>query len=153
MISNVRALIDICVLTPPNEGGTVSNLGVNGGLSVRVTPYRPIVSCGKPGTAPPPLACREVLDYLPTSGEEQRFGPGTDPQVTFPVPKRYTASALGCGFTVDTVAAGLVDQGDWYKLWAAAVAVEIMCIEAEGKNGASYGLGELFFLRDGMVDV
>lgn len=65
-----------------------------------------------------------------------------DLEVDVPVPKRYTARGLGCGFTVDTVERGMRDASDWYKLWAAAVAVEVMCVEVDEANGAAYGLGE-----------
>jgi len=141
MKSNVRALIDICVRGNPNQGGIVSNLGQHGALAVRIMPYRPNVLCANQGTAPPPMACREVLDHLPTSGLQQRFGPVDDPTAQVIVPDYYTNVDQRCGFTVDTI--GSTDVGDWYKLWAAAIAVEVMCVEARKAGGVGAQLGEL----------
>ncbi len=43
---------------------------------------------------------------------------------------------------VNTIAPGQVsDSSDWYKLWAAANAVDSMCAQL-GKNGLALGLGE-----------
>lgn len=139
---NVRALIDICVRGHPNQGGVASNLGEHGALAVRITPYRPNVQCGNRGTAPPFMACRTVLDEMPASDVRQRFGPVDDPMAQVIVPRRYTDVGQRCGFTVDTI--GSTDVADWYKLWAAAVSVEVMCIEAREAGGVAFDLGELF---------
>jgi len=139
---SVRALIDICVRGNPNQGGVVTNLGENGALAVRITPYRPNVQCGHPGTAPPFMNCREVLDLMPTSGLQLRFGPRNDPTAQVVVPRYYTEKDRRCGFAVDTI--GSTDVADWYKLWAAAVAVEVMCLEVKNAGGLGLGLGKLF---------
>lgn len=46
-------IIQICVATKPNQGGLVTGLGENGGLVMRVVPYRPTVACGPDGSGPP----------------------------------------------------------------------------------------------------
>lgn len=139
---HARALIDICIRGNPNQGGIVSNLGLHGTLALRVTPYRPRVQCGVRGTAPPWMARREVLDVMPANDLPQRFGHVDDPTAQVVVPKRYTEVSRRCGFTVDTM--GSTDVANWYKLWAAAISVEVMCIEARQAGGVAFGLGELF---------
>lgn len=48
-----RIVIQICVSVSPNEGGLITGLGVNKGLSLRVVPYKPTVACGPDGSGPP----------------------------------------------------------------------------------------------------
>ncbi len=139
---SVRALIDICVRGSPNEGGVVTNLGQNGGLAVRVTPYRPKVQCGDRGSAPPFMTCRELLDRLPTTGVQERFGPIDDPSAQVVIPKYFTDDDERCGLTVATIDS--TDVTDWYKVWAATIAVQVMCIEARKAGGVGYDLGKPF---------
>ncbi|KAL8953344.1 MAG: hypothetical protein Q9222_000806 [Ikaeria aurantiellina] len=48
-----RAIIQVCVSLPPNEGGLITGLGEGKGLALRVVPYRPTVTCGPDGSGPP----------------------------------------------------------------------------------------------------
>ncbi|KAL8675765.1 MAG: hypothetical protein Q9186_007622 [Xanthomendoza sp. 1 TL-2023] len=47
------SIIQICVGVAPNEGGMITGLGENGGISMRVVPYRPNVRCGPANSGPP----------------------------------------------------------------------------------------------------
>ena len=143
---NVRTLFEICVNTSPNQGGIVTNLGHNGALAVRILPYRPTVQCKERGSAPPPMTCRKILDIMPTDGVQRRFGRfSEDPEAQIPLPKRFITAEARCALAVDTVSK--TDTADWYKLWAAAIAVENMCVEGKGAAGMATGLGELPILR------
>ena len=132
-------LVSICVAGIPNEGGVAWNVGQNGNLAIRVTPYRPNVRCSSRGTGPPPVLCRKILDQMPTDGEQHRFGPRDDPTADSPVPKRYTTPERRCALILDTT--GVPDTGDWYKVWAAGIAIETMCVEAQEAAGLAVGLG------------
>lgn len=136
---NARAVLEICVHTTPNQGGIATNLGQNGALAVRITPYRPNVQCKAPGSAPPPMTCRKLLDLMPTDGIQRRYGRPDDPTAQVDIPKRFTTPEARCVLLVNT--ASSTDISDWYKLWAAAMAVEVMCVEARGAGGVASGLG------------
>ncbi|KAL8803381.1 MAG: hypothetical protein Q9200_006232 [Gallowayella weberi] len=47
------SIVQICVGTAPSEGGMITGLGENGGVSMRVVPYRPNVRCGPVNSGPP----------------------------------------------------------------------------------------------------
>ena len=134
-----QALINICVQGTPTQGGIYKNLGQNGGLSIRVTRYRPNVRCGEPGTAPLARDCRSVLNQMPTDGEQRRFAPRGDPVAEILTPKRFITPLRECVLEVDTPSGS--DVGDWYKIWAAAIAVEVMCVEILEAAGVALGLG------------
>ncbi|KAK4691823.1 hypothetical protein P7C71_g5261, partial [Lecanoromycetidae sp. Uapishka_2] len=137
---NAEAVLNICVKGSPNQGGVATNLGENGALSIRMTPYRPNVQCEGPGTGPPPMTCRRILDVLPVDGTQRKFGRVEDPEVQVVVPQKWTTVAQRCAVTLNTISS--TDVSDWYKLWAAAIAVEVMCVEAKGQGGVAIGLGK-----------
>lgn len=136
---NVEALLNICVKGTPNQGGVATNIGENGALSVRMTPYRPNVHCEGPNTGPPPRTCRKILDQLPVDGTQRKFGRRDDPEAQVLVPRQWSTSERRCTFVVDTIFS--TDVSDFYKLWAAAIAVEVMCVESRGEGGLGAGLG------------
>ena len=137
----VNNIILVCVLGSPNTGGLVTGLGSHKGLAVRVIPYRPSVTCGPPDTGPPWTTCRDILDNMPTSGNPQVFGPKNDPSTTVALPWSYTTGSRRCGIYVDgTGPGGVSDRSDWYKIWAAANAVDFMCCQLK-KRGVATGLG------------
>ncbi|CAD6573187.1 MAG: hypothetical protein ASARMPRED_005927 [Alectoria sarmentosa] len=123
--SHARSLIAVCVQGTPSLGGVAGGLGDHGNLALRVTPYRPQVHCFGPGTGPPWSSCRDVIDAMPVAGEQVRFGPLDDVLADVVVP-----------WTIDTVSTP--DVCDFYKLWAAASAVEALCI-SKGKAGMAVG--------------
>ncbi|KAL6715231.1 hypothetical protein ACLMJK_007495 [Lecanora helva] len=138
-----EALLNICVRGTPNEGGVVTNIGQNGNLALRIVPYRPMnIRCKERGTAPPPMICRKILDLMPADGTERRFGPPGDPSIEIPLPKRFMTPEMRCALAVSTNAG--TDVLDWYKIWAAALAVEVLCVEVRGAEGMVSGLGEHF---------
>lgn len=137
----VAVLIQICVNVHPSTGGITMGLGVNKGLSLRVVPYRPNVYCGPQGSGPPWITCRHMIDGMMTSEEKQIFGPKEWDNTTVPIPWTLTTSQRKCGMFLDGIAPGEVsDTSDWYKLWAAANAVDYMCTQL-GKKGLALGLG------------
>ncbi|CAF9941989.1 MAG: hypothetical protein ALECFALPRED_009432 [Alectoria fallacina] len=123
--SHARSLIAVCVQGTPSLGGVASGLGDHGNLALRVTPYRPRVHCFGPGTGPSWSSCRDLMDAMPVASKQVRFGPSDDVLADVVVP-----------WTIDTVSTP--DVCDFYKLWAAASAVEVMCI-SKGKAGMAVG--------------
>ena len=119
--------------------------GKNGNLALRVTPYRPNVVCFAPGSGPPRLTCRVIIDDMPVGGKQQRFGPATDPEATVVIPWEFTTIARRCGIIIASVVKDASDTSDWYKLWAAANAVDYMCIR-RGMGGIATGHGNAIFI-------
>ena len=118
---SARALIDICVKGSPNVGGVVSNLGENGNLAVRITPYRPRVSCADPesGISPLPSDCRVIIDEMPVDGTRRIFGNknDSDPEIDVKLPYGFQTGLRRCQFFVDTLLPGIgKDASDFYKL-------------------------------------
>ncbi|KAL8784957.1 MAG: hypothetical protein Q9195_008823 [Heterodermia aff. obscurata] len=137
-----ESLIVICVFGKPNIGGVATGLGVNKGILLRIVPYRPSVYCGPPGTAPPWITCRQVLDNIPANNEPQIWGPSDWENTTVGIPWARTSDARRCAMVVDGIAPPPVsDSTDWYKIWAAANAVDYMCTQL-GKTGLALGLGK-----------
>lgn len=140
-----RSLVAICVSGQPNIGGMVTGLGVNKGLILRITPYRPSVLCGPQDSGAPWVSCRHIIDRIPATNQPQVFGPNGWDNTTVPIPWAKTSAARRCVMLVNAIVPGQVsDSGDWYKLWAAANAIDYMC-EQLGKNGIALGLGESIF--------
>ena len=137
---NAQALVGICVHGTPNQGGVATNLGENGHLTLRVTPYRPQVRCKAPGSAPPFATCRKILDMMHADGEQRRFGYLSDPETQVRLPQRLITPERRCLLTLDTLSNS--DSSDWYKIWAAGVAIEVMCVEYKKAAGVAYGLGK-----------
>ncbi|KAL8846470.1 MAG: hypothetical protein Q9221_008436 [Calogaya cf. arnoldii] len=137
-----RLLISVCVAQAPNEGGLLTGLGQNKALALRIVPYRPTVTCGPEDSGPPWLSCRDIVDRMPANNKKQVFGPKGDARTTVPLPWKYTTTRQRCGVFVDGTEPGrTTDTGDWYKIWAAANAVEFMCTQL-GKNGTATSLGD-----------
>jgi hypothetical protein len=139
-----ESLIAICVSGQPSIGGISTGLGVNKGLLMRIVPYRPSVHCGPEDTGPPWVSCRHIIDRIPASSQQQVFGPAGWDNTTVPIPWAKTSTAKRCVMLINAIAPGQVsDSSDWYKIWAAANAVDYMCAQL-GKNGLALGLGESF---------
>ena len=109
--------------------------------------YRPNVRCGEGGTSPPPRDdCRLILNGMPTDGNERLYGPLDQTGVDVAIPISFTSppsQRKRCQVVVATLTrGGTGDTSDWYKVWAAAMAVEVMCVK-RGKPGVAVGLGKL----------
>ena len=137
-----ESIIVVCIFGQPNIGGIAMGLGVNKGILMRIVPYRPSVYCGPRGTAPPWITCRHILDNIPANNEPQIWGPKDWENTTIPIPWAKTTDARRCSMVVDGIAPGPVSEStDWYKVWAAANAVDYMCTQL-GKGGLALGLGK-----------
>ncbi|KAL8790930.1 MAG: hypothetical protein Q9213_000355 [Squamulea squamosa] len=148
-----RLIIQICIQQSPNEGGLITGLGQNKALALRVVPYRPTVKCGPDGSGPPWLSCRDIVDKMPANNKRQVFGPKGDARATVPLPWSYMTARQRCGVIVDGKEPGRTfDTGDWYKIWAAANAVEFMCTQL-GRNGSATSLGDNKQLRVELKDM
>lgn len=138
------ALIAVCVAGLPSIGGIATGLGVNQGLLMRVVPYRPNVYCGPKDTGPPWVTCRHIIDSIPANNQPQVFGPAGWDNTTVSIPWKKTSTARRCVMSIDAIAPGQIsDSSDWYKIWAAANAVDYMCAPLD-KGGVALGLGKSF---------
>ncbi|KAL8734994.1 MAG: hypothetical protein Q9166_001119 [cf. Caloplaca sp. 2 TL-2023] len=138
-----RIVISTCVLAKPGEpntGGLLTGLGQNKALALRVVSYKPEVTCGPEGSGPPWVSCRHIIDKMPANNKRQIFGPKDDARTTIPLPWRYTTVRQRCKLTVDGIEPRSVTTSDWYKVWAAANAVDFMCSQL-GKRGAATVIG------------
>ncbi|KAL8998625.1 MAG: hypothetical protein Q9169_002376 [Polycauliona sp. 2 TL-2023] len=137
-----RLLISVCVGQAPNEGGLITGLGEKKALALRIVPYRPTVTCGPDNSGPPWLSCRDIVDTMPANNKRQIFGAKGVPGTTVELPWQFTTTRRRCGVYVNGVLPGRTsDTSDWYKIWAAANAVEFMCTQL-GKNGTANRLGD-----------
>ncbi|MCJ1456391.1 hypothetical protein MMC28_006752 [Mycoblastus sanguinarius] len=137
-----KLLIDICVRGDPNLGGVATNVGENGALTIRITPYRPNVHCNTAKPGPPFQSCRNILDEVPVDGTPRVFGPRDHPDTTVVLPVSYTTPRQRCNLFMDYVdPAAPSDTTDWYKVWAAAMSVETMCVD-RGYAGVALGVGK-----------
>ncbi|CAF9912602.1 MAG: hypothetical protein HETSPECPRED_000984 [Heterodermia speciosa] len=137
-----ESIIVVCIFGQPNIGGIATGLGVNKGISMRIVPYRPSVYCGPEGTGPPWITCRHIIDNIPANNEPQIWGPKDWENTTVQIPWAMTSNAKRCTMVVDGIAPGPVsDSTDWYKIWAAANAVDYMCTQ-QGKGGLALRLGK-----------
>ncbi len=140
-----RSLVAICVSGQPNIGGMVTGLDVNKGLILRIVPYRPSVLCDPQGTGAPWVTCRHIIDRISATDDPQVFGLKGWDNTTIPISWAKTSAARRCVMLVKAIVPGQAsDSSDWYKLWAAANAVDYMCGQF-GENGIALGLGESFF--------
>ena len=137
-----RVLIDVCVAGKPSEGGLMTGLGQNKGLALRVVRYKPSVTCGPADTGPPWITCTHILDNMPADNQKRIFGPQNWANTTVALPASFTTQQRRCGLVVDGTEPGSVsDTSDWYKIWAAANAVNYMCVHG-GKRGVAVGVGK-----------
>lgn len=137
-----QVLIGVCVATPPSEGGIMTGLGVNKALSIRIVRYRPSVYCGPEKSGPPWMTCRHILDVMQADNEKQVFGPREFENTTVVLPWKYTSLLRRCAIRIDATEPGMVsDSSGWYQIWAAANAVDFMCVQL-GRKGIALGLGK-----------
>lgn len=132
------SIIQLCVPGRDSMGGLYTGLGVNGGLVIRVAHYRPRVTCGPPGSGPPWISCRFLLDDLETTDDKQVFGPEEFENTTIAIPWSYTRPERRCALDIEPE--GVSDTGSWYKIWEAGYAVDYMCTQC-GRGGIAVGIG------------
>lgn len=128
---NARVLIDICVKGTPNQGGVVGNIGENGNLAIRVTPYRPNVHCAPHGMDVEFMAgCRYIIDEMPVDETKQILGQkgNPDPEVTIKLPAGYNTPRKSCELFIDTLVPTMAkDASNWYKLCAYHKNIPCLC--------------------------
>ncbi|KAL8846862.1 MAG: hypothetical protein Q9221_008061 [Calogaya cf. arnoldii] len=122
--------------------------GEEGNLNLTIQAYiPPFTRCegAPPARRPNHEACQKIINnIMKASTARTTFAVGG-----FPVPEpverlpqtlaaRLSTAGGGCTITIDTTAPE--DTASWYDIWAAAVAVDGMCVRA-GKTGRSRFLG------------
>ncbi|KAM0805193.1 hypothetical protein BDR22DRAFT_884739 [Usnea florida] len=137
-------VLDKCVDDPalPAIGGWIKNIGNQGRLAVVVRKYTPHVACGTYfPTVGFPLPCQVTLSRLPVSTIAMIFGHRREPGTQWTVPWSYTATGSICTATVNISEPAEKETIKWVDIWAAAVAVDAICIK-KGRSGAARYLGE-----------
>lgn len=139
------AVLGTCVVgTGLNKGGLAIDIGGDNNLGVALASYEPHVQCvdgsiGPPGSTVPPLkSCDAVVGLMFATKDIMSFGKVGSGASNI-VPGRDASPDHLCALEVDTT--GPVENVSWYDIWAAAVAVNGMCVRS-GKTGKATGLGE-----------
>ncbi len=117
-----------------DESRSKISIGSSQNLVIVVSGYKPAVTCyGPVGAAW--TASQALIDMLPTTYNEQVFAPVGTPGAEVILPKTYTqprSAELLTRFYVNIrMMRGSAVTGRWFDLWAAAVAINILCV----KNG------------------
>ncbi|KAL6717971.1 GTPase-activating protein S13 [Lecanora helva] len=101
------------------KDGVVKNLGLQGKLNVTMEQYKPNVGCGDPESVPASVAaCSELVRTMIATKDPVTFHRG------FNLP--YTKQWGDCRMTLDIAGPRAVMR--WYDLYAAAVAINSMCV-------------------------
>ncbi|KAL6718886.1 hypothetical protein ACLMJK_003121 [Lecanora helva] len=127
-------ILDSCVKGPQagSQGGVAGFLGLNGGLAVRIVPYKVKVKCendpsDKDKRAPPSGSCRNTLDWMPATYDHQQFGPRGVRGVEVGLPQSFRESNKECVVTV--YANKSATNANWYIIYLAAIAIDAMCLD------------------------
>ncbi|CAL8580484.1 hypothetical protein XPA_006205 [Xanthoria parietina] len=129
----------------PPWGGYGHALGDEGNLNISVAAYTPpYVKCegAPPARRPNHEACQRIIDLtMKASTARATFAAQGVPlpgQAVERLPQALVALGGGCTITIDTNVP--VDTASWYEIWAAAVAVDGMCVRG-GRTGRARFLG------------
>ena len=116
-------------------------------MIVKATSYEADVQCVPQTEYDGKAACSNVIGTMPVAHNRLIFtenGKETVAEILVPRGGKHYRSAayvLGeCTATVD-FEKGDIDRSSHFEMWAAAVAVNTICV-ADGKAGAAFGLGE-----------
>lgn len=152
-----HVLLEDCVIRTASRtkrpvGGTLTGIGVSGGLSVHVRSYKPDVECVNEPLFDGYEACSKALGMMYVSYKPLIFTHDAETPSPFKsiLPKggaKFTARGRNpCTITVELMDE-VEDTASWFELWEGAVAVSEMCVK-QGKAGISFGNG-----RDGRLTV
>ena len=136
-----------CVPGPPefeDRSMCLKLLSIMSTAAARYTFTRDVLAKGRRIWIPP--GGKKVLGGTSSISIVDRFAP--TPLLTRPSPRVFLGSSQCLG-TIDFQQQGdttAKDLSSWYEMWAAAVAVNEMCVRF-GQGGTAYGLGEflIFF--------
>lgn len=138
-----NSIIQKCVSQPVAQGGTVTDVGVEGLLSVTVSSYdSSSIRCmdppaTRPTVVPPYGSCNSVLEAMTWDERVMTFGDRPSPigALVVLLPKTFRSPDNQCVLRIAMNAPGY-EITSWSNIWAAAVAVQEMCIK-QGKVGGS----------------
>lgn len=145
-----KLILDKCVFRDPRRrgnvpiGGYLPYVGNHRGLSVRVSSYSPDVRCTFDSKHEDENVCSKLLGILPISTYTFLFTREKKTEaksVIIPPGGKKMSNAPGTCTAIIDFAGGDTDESSWIEMWAAAVAVNEMCV-TKGKAGAAYGLGQ-----------
>ncbi|KAL8725607.1 MAG: hypothetical protein Q9166_007242 [cf. Caloplaca sp. 2 TL-2023] len=126
------------------EGAIATNIGADGRLTLTMKSYVPNVTCRGPLILSGSTFTDEILRRMPAVSPRIAFGRRGVPGVRVVLPLRYTAinRVLKAQLvaTVDVTTTSR-EQGYWYDIWAATVAIAGMCVR-DGKGGSATLLGD-----------
>lgn len=143
--SVANSIIQTCVSQPIPQGGTVTDTGFEGLLTVTVSSYdNNKIVCINPARvqieAPQYESCKSILDIMPWSERQNPFGDTPSPLgPTILLPAAYPSIGGQCVLNVQITLG--YDYASFKSLWAAGVAALEMCIK-QGQLGFAFALGD-----------
>ena len=146
---DVEQIISKCVMRPSRGkgyGGIVRNVGRDGNLVVIIESYRPNVSCQEEMVYKDDGWCLWVLDKMPASVVKYEFTRSADASLANYAQgigdgQKYTDPEGKCTGTLKFEADRNFEEGDHFEIWAAAVAVDRLCVQRD-QAGVAFGIGK-----------
>lgn len=114
-------------------------------LVIVVSAYEPVVTCyGSIGA--PRTVDQALIDVIPTTYDQRLFAPAGVPGAGVIVPKTYdTPGPMGLlkkFYAKFETMQGRTVTGRWFDLWAATVAINVLCVR-HGRAGKAWLYGGL----------
>ncbi len=109
-------------------------------LVVVVSAYNPVVTCyGSIGA--PRTAGQALIDAIPTTYNQQLFAPAGVPGAEVTLPRAYyqprAAGVLARFYAKFETTRVTAITGRWFDLWAATVAINVLCVR-NGRAGRAW---------------
>ncbi|KAF6224507.1 hypothetical protein HO133_011084 [Letharia lupina] len=130
-----NAVISKCETGDELQGGSATNMGADGGLTMFLSAYQAAVECR--GTFGPRKSCVTILDDMEVTQTTEVFGSRTDPAAKVRLPAIVEARDGKSSLRV----LGNSDTTSWYRIWEAAMLVYSVCVRS-GMGGSVKGLGD-----------
>ncbi|CAD6578702.1 MAG: hypothetical protein ASARMPRED_008809 [Alectoria sarmentosa] len=130
-----NAIISKCGTGDDLQGGSATNIGADGGLTMVLGAYQAAVECR--GTFEPRKSCVTILDDVEVTQAIEIFGPTSDPAAKVKLPAVVKARDGKSSLRV----LGKSDTTSWYRIWEAVMLVYSVCVRS-GKGGSVKGLGD-----------
>ncbi|KAL2054901.1 hypothetical protein ABVK25_004723 [Lepraria finkii] len=135
LIHAATSLIDTCIGERNGLGGSVFEVGFDGGMGMAMRAFDPSqIQCGEAESNPPfEDNCEELEQKIPAAASPLLiFGPPGGRGVTHSFPATYlTKPPAGCILLIekmDGLPASTIDTSTYYEMWEDIVAIQGMCV-------------------------
>ncbi|KAL8708078.1 MAG: hypothetical protein Q9220_007010 [cf. Caloplaca sp. 1 TL-2023] len=139
-------LVDTCAGPDPFHhrqsgpvGGFIGKVGLQGNLVIILRQYYPRVVCGKQWKGFGD--CKPVMDKMQANNFRDSFGLPGEKGVNVITPAFFKGGDTTCAVRVDVVKPRRQAYSVWFDVWAAAEAINAMCVSYE-KEGFAYNIGK-----------